>query len=414
MNFRKIDRRLFTILMIVFVQMAGASLVLPILPLYAQRQFKLAPQTITLLVSSFFAAQFLAGPYIGRLSDRYGRLPVLIISQIGTAISFAMLGLAQSFEMLFVARVLDGITGGNIIVAQAYITDITPREKRTQSLGYIFAAFGLGFIVGPALGGALSAAFGPRLPFFIAALAATATVLLTWLTLDETLSPEQRLANRRVSQASFSPRQIGGNVPLIFILAIAFVGQFALGLLQSTFALYGQAVLFRGFSEQATNLGIGLLLAFVGLAQFITQVFLLKRMLRRHREAALVIIGGLLRTLGVLVFAVITTPWLGPLGSVLFALGMGVMMPSLQSLATGTVADELRGGVLGLYQSAISLSTIISTALGGVLFAIGPTMPYWAGAVLSTLSLLPAAVLWRQSRVVPAQAETAPTPTTPV
>jgi DHA1 family tetracycline resistance protein-like MFS transporter len=182
---KNIDRRLATILLIVLVQMLGAAMILPILPLYAQREYGLTPQVITLLGTSFFAAQFIAGPYLGRLSDKYGRIPVLIISQIGTAISFLMLALAPGAGFLFLARVIDGITGGNIIVAQAYITDITPREKRTEALGYIFAVFGLGFILGPALGGVLSAAFGPRVPYLFAAGAAVVVVLLTWITLEE-------------------------------------------------------------------------------------------------------------------------------------------------------------------------------------------------------------------------------------
>ncbi|MEZ4621985.1 MAG: MFS transporter [Caldilineaceae bacterium] len=132
MRFQTIDRRLITILLVVFVGIVGAALILPILPLYAQRQYHMSPVTITLLNSSFFAAQFLAGPYLGRLSDRIGRLPVLIVSQIGTALSFVMLAFAPSVAWLFAARILDGITGGNIIVARAYVTDITPREQRTR------------------------------------------------------------------------------------------------------------------------------------------------------------------------------------------------------------------------------------------------------------------------------------------
>ncbi len=173
---RRMDRRLLTILLIVFVQMLGAAMIMPILPLYAQREFDMTPQIITLLTTAFFAAQFIAGPYLGRLSDKYGRVPVLILSQIGTAVSFFMLAVAPSVGVLFLARILDGITGGNIIVAQAYITDITPREKRTQSLGYIFAVFGLGFIFGPALGGLLSAALGPRVPYIIAGFAAVSSL----------------------------------------------------------------------------------------------------------------------------------------------------------------------------------------------------------------------------------------------
>lgn len=396
MNLKNIDKRLLTILLIVFVQMLGAAMSLPILLLYAQRQFQIRPEINALLISSFFAAQFLAGPTIGRLSDKYGRLPVLIISQIGTVISFIMIGAAPNVAILFVARILDGITGGNIIVAQAYITDITPPEKRTESLGYIFAAFGLGFVFGPALGGGLSAAFGPRIPFFMAAVAATITVILTWRTLIESLTPEQRIKNRMARSNGLNPGQVVRNTPLLAVLLIAFVGQFALGLLQATFALYGDAVLFADYSDRLVDLGIGALLATVGLSQFLTQTVVLRRVLPRFGEVNLVILGGLLRSLGMFFFAAATTPWLGLPGSLFFAMGMGLMMPPLQSLSTRTVADEVRGGVLGLYQSTVSLATIFSTALGGIIFAQNPRYPYWLGLALSLFVLVPAYLFLRR------------------
>lgn len=375
--------------MIVFVQMVGASMIFPILPLFAQREFGLTPQAITLLSTSFFAAQFVAGPYLGRLSDRYGRLPVLIVSQIGTAVSFLLIGAAQSAFMLFFARIVDGITGGNIIVAQAYVTDITPRDKRTESLGFIFAAFGVGIIVGPALGGVLASLFGPRIPYYFAAGVATLTVLLTWLTLDETLTPEQRAANRQVSQASLSPVQLGQNVPLVAVLGMAFMSQFAFGLLQSTFALYAEARLFPGMDDRTIDLGVGMLLAAVGLGQLFTQSFLLRPLLRRYGDIGLVTLGTLSRGVAMLLYAIITSPWLGGVGSLFFAAGMGLSMPPLQSLTTAVVSDEMRGGILGIFQSVTSLGIILSTAIAGLIFAISPTTPYWLGAGLTFLLLLP-------------------------
>lgn len=407
MRLGSVDKRLFTILMIVFVQMAGMSMVLPVLPLYARREFGMSPQAITLLVSAFFIAQFAAGPYIGRLSDRYGRVPVLIVSQIGTAISFVMLALAGSPIELFASRILDGITGGNIIAAQAYVTDITPRDKRAQSLGLIFAAFGLGFIVGPAIGGLLSAVYGESTPFWVAAIAATLTILLTWRTLNEALTPEQREANRRMKKSGLAPREIIRNQPLVIILIIAFVGQFSLGLVQSTFALYGEAVLFIGYSERATKIGIGLLLATVGLAQLLTQVALLPRAIKWLDEEIIVVLGLAVRSIGMFIWAIALTPWLGAAGSMFFATGFGLAMPTLQSLSTNTVPDEVRGGVLGIYQSANSLSIIVGTSMGGVLFAITPTTPYWIGGVLSVITVLPALVLARYIRTHKISAEAA-------
>lgn len=396
MVFKRFDRRLFTILSIVFVQMAGAAMILPILPLFAERQFKMQPATVTLLVSAYFAAQFFAGPYLGQLSDQYGRVPLLVISQLGSAVSFFMLAAAGNPAMLFAARIVDGITGGNIIVAQAYVTDVTPREKRTEALGYIFAVFGIGFIIGPAMGGVLSAWLGARAPFVIAGGAALVTSAMSWWLLDETVE-RQPVGAGRTRRIRLSPPEVARNFPLVLILVVAFVGQFGLGMLQSTFALFSSAVLFRGYSEQATNLGVGLLLAVVGIGQFVTQVRLIGPLKRRFGDARLVILGTTIRTVGFIIFAIIMTPWLAAPGGLFFAVGMGLMMPPLQSLATRTVDETIRGGVLGLYQSSVSLATILSTAIAGVIFTVQPTLPYWIGAALSLVVLIPAIVLLRLS-----------------
>ncbi len=220
---------------------------------------------------------------------------------------------------------------------------------------------------------------------------------MTWFTLDETLTPEQRAANRSFNKGSISLVEIVRNLPLMLILIIAFVGQFGMGLLQATFALYGEAVLFNGYSEQVVTLGIGLLLTTVGIGQFFTQAVLIRPALKRFDEAWLVVIGVISRSTGLFILAALAIPIAGAFASLLFAIGMGLMMPPLQSLSTNTVADELRGGVLGVYQSTISLSTIVSTAIAGVIFAASATAPFWIGAVLSVLVLIPAAMLIRQT-----------------
>jgi len=391
---RNLDKRLTTILLIVFVQMVGASLILPILPLYAQEEFGLSPQAITLLAASFFAAQFIAGPYLGRLSDRVGRVPVLLVSQLGTVIAFVALGAAQSAWMLYAARILDGITGGNIIVAQAYVTDVTPSERRSEALGYILAAFGISFFVGPALGGFALRAFGPRIPYVIAALAALATLLLTWFTLDESEEHSAAIASR-ADRPKLTARLVMSSSPILLVLSLGFLGQFVLGLLVGTFALFGDAVLFASWEAASVGIGVGLILTVVGLSQFLTQTVVLRPALVRLGELRLLQTGILIRFVGMGIIAVTSSPWLSAIGGAAFACGTGLTVPPTQSIATKTVDDSMRGGILGLYQSMASLGTIISTALGGVLFAVDPFLPFQAAAILALLALGPALALRR-------------------
>lgn len=389
MDFRNLDKRLVTILLIVFVQMVGASLIIPIIPLFAKNEFGMSPTMITLLISSFYAAMFVGGPVLGRWSDKVGRVPILIISQVGTVASFIIFGTAGAVWVLFAARILDGLTGGNIVVAQAYVTDITPKQKRAQALGLIFAAFGVAFFVGPAIGGLL-VGLGPRVPYFLAAFAAGVVVLLTVFTLDESMSPEER--SQSVARAQKLPFREALRVrPLILALVVLFVAQSALGVVMATFALFGEAVLFTSNAA----LGVGLLLAIVGLAQVVTQTALLGPAIDRFGETHVMAGATVIRTLSLGLFAVASTVWVAGVGSALFAVGSGLLLPTLQAMATNTVDDSMRGGVLGVYQSTTSLAVIISTAVSGVLFAMNPHIPFIAAFVLSALSLVPALLLVR-------------------
>ena len=358
----------------------------------------MTPEVITLLLMAFFAAQFVAGPFIGRLSDRRGRLPVLLISQVGTVIAFVMIGFAQSAAMLFIARILDGVTGGNIIVAQAYVTDIMPEDRRTQALGYVMASFGLGFIVGPAVGGLLASQFGPSIPFLFAALAASTTVVLTRFTLEETVTEGAQIRNRDSKRANMRPAELLTNFPLLAVLAVAFIGSFGFGLLIATFALFAERVIFAGYDFATVSLGVGLMLMFVGVGQLITQILILPATLRRFSDPLIVIYGSGARGLGMFIFAMATEPVLGSASMIFIAVGSGLLLPALQSLVTKTVPPELRGGILGIYQSMISLGVIISTAVSGALFALDPALPNWLGGFLYFISFLPAFFLWQWAR----------------
>jgi DHA1 family tetracycline resistance protein-like MFS transporter len=377
--------------------MIGAAMVMPILPLYAKREFNMSPQMITLLGASFFAAQFIAGPILGRLSDKHGRIPVLIISQIGTVISFIMLALAQQVWVLFAARILDGITGGNIIVAQAYVTDVTPRERRTEALGYVFAAFGVGFIVGPAVGGLAAATLNQHAPYYIAAVVTSVVVVLTWLVLEETITPDMRAEQKQKRGQGMTFNSVMSNMPLVSILLIGFGAQFAFAMLQSTFSLFGEAVLFADNPENA-ELGVGLLLAMIGVGQIVTQLFLVKQLVKRYGESPLVVVGGVIRSISMFVLVLIAVPASAALTLFLFAVGTGMQIPALQSLVTNTVSDNQRGAVMGWFQSAMTLAIIIGTAVAGSLFEIAPIVPYILGGIIFALMLIPAFFLMKWAR----------------
>jgi MFS transporter, DHA1 family, tetracycline resistance protein len=399
-------RRLTPILIIVFVNFLSATLVLPALQLFASSRFDAPAPLITLIGTSYFIAQFLAGPILGRWSDWRGRVPVLLISLLGTTLSFLWLPLANSLWMLFAARILDGLTGGNIIVAQAYITDITPREQRTRALGLVFAAFGLGYIVGPALGGIL-AQFGETVPFYAGALLSLLTVVLCALTVRESLPADARL-ERRLTDRKLRPQDVLGNRYLLLVMALAFFAQFSLSFLQQTFSLYGEQVIFVGQSYESVLLGVGILLTAIGIGQFVTQLVLIQPLIRRWGEPTLVMIGTVLRGFGMVSVVFFDSPWLiGGVSLLAFAIGSGLMMPCLQSLSTTAVADDLRGGVLGVYHSATSLGVIIGSALSGVLFEAAPWLPYIVGGVILLLLFMPARVLTHMSRPPTAPAQPA-------
>jgi len=406
-----LDRRLVTILAIVFAQQLGASMILPVLSLYAINQLGMPKEATPLLQASFYISLFLASPFLGRWSDRYGRVPILFISQIGTVISYLMIAFSPSIGMLFASRILDGVTGGNIIVAQAYVIDITPREKRTQALGMIFAVFGIGFIIGPSLGGVLAALIGHQGVFFAAALVTLVPTIMTRFTLNETLSAEQRMANRTSTKVSF--KEMLTNRTILNILALTTFGSVGLGLVQTTFAIYGQDIVFAGKTEDAVNLGVGLLFATVGLGQTITQTLLLRRLLNRYGDAPLVFGGTLVRAFSQFWFFFLglpfalallgqeAIPWVAIIGAMTFAMGTGIMMPPLQSLITYAAPDNARGAAVGLASSAQSLGIIAGTLLAGPLLSVDiagrpSILPSLANGLMFAALAIPAWFLVKQ------------------
>ncbi|MCJ7657567.1 MAG: MFS transporter [Anaerolineales bacterium] len=415
-------KRLFPILLIVFTNILGAGVIMPILPLYAEGQFNGAVIQITLLSSAFFAAQFLAAPILGRLSDRYGRRPVLIISQIGTVLAFIIfifsiplgqwidswglvLPMSGGMFVLFAARILDGITGGNITTAQAYISDVTDAEHRAQGLGLLQAAFGLGFIFGPAFGGILSN-INPVAPFIGAAIITSGTLLLTVFTLDESLPAEKRAAALGSKQRGAVPLQIlFSNKSFDLVLLIGFFGSLAFAALPAIFALYANHVLFPDLTGTGrVQLYIGLILTFYGLMQVFTQLALLRPLIKRLGERRLIILGEItlfLAMLGIVATgsAIAVTLLLAP-----FAFGQGVTEPSLQSMVTRFGDESTRGQLLGLYQSSRSLALIVGPIWAGLAYAnIDPQAVFVIGSGIIFCALVCALILSRQQIPSPHQ-----------
>lgn len=230
---------LTTVFIIVFIDLLGFSLILPLLPFYAEI-FGASPFLVGLLVASYAAAQLIGAPVLGRMSDRFGRRPVLLISLVGTFIGFLLLGFANSLWMLFASRLLDGFTGGNISVAQAYITDITDESNRARGLGLLGAAFGLGFIIGPAAGGLLSV-YGFAVPAFAAAGVSLISILGVIFFLPESLTTEARaqLAEKTKQEFSFKNLWATLNRPRVGpLFHIRFFYGLAFSTFQTIFPLY--------------------------------------------------------------------------------------------------------------------------------------------------------------------------------
>jgi MFS family permease len=385
--------------MIVFVDVLGLGITLPVLPLYAQDVFGATATQITLLASAYFAAQFLASPRLGRLSDRVGRRPVLILSQAGTLVALLLSGAAFSLPLLYVARLIDGLTGGNISVAQAYLADITDVRNRARGLGLVSAAFGAGFIFGPAFGALVAAHFGPRAPFFIAAAVSALTVTLTWRLLPESLTPERRAALAAASAAgtNASRRQALVRTPgVLAIFLIGFLAQLSFFSFQSTYVLWTEAVLYPNRDPQFVQTAVGGFLTFVGVVGIITQFWLVGPLVARFGERALVAAGTTMRGLAWALIAILPVAGVMLPALLLIAVGGNVAVPALIALLTYLVPSDQRGYSIGMMEAVQGVGRITGPLAAGWLFEhVSPNAPLWLAALASAATLAAATALWR-------------------
>jgi DHA1 family tetracycline resistance protein-like MFS transporter len=390
--------RLINIFLVVFVDMLGFGLILPLLPYYAET-FGATPILIGLIVASYAAASLIGAPLMGRLSDRYGRRPILLLSVSGTFIGYLLLGFAQPLgtffahlfasqavnafiiAVLFASRMLDGFTGGNITVAQAYISDVTDEKNRSRGLGVIGSAFGLGFIIGPAAGGMLSQ-WGYSVPAFAAAGFALLNLISIFFFLPESLTDEHREAMMNHVRppitlnaliAALQRPKVG---PLLMVRFFVMMG---FALFQSIFALFALDKL--NLNSQAT----GLVLAFIGFYSVLVQGVGIGVLTKRFSENKIIIAALWMMLLGFIGWSLTSNLPVMLLVIMPLAGGGWIANTIITSGITKAVSPEEIGGMLGFSNSLESMTRVISPIIGGILFAkIGMGDP----AVFSAIMVL--------------------------
>lgn len=368
------DTRIWIIFLIVFVNLLGFGIILPLLPYYVE-SFGAGAITIGLLTAAYSLFQIISAPILGELSDRFGRRPVLVISIFGTAVSFGLLGVAKSIPVLFVSRIIDGITGGNISTAQAYIADITTKENRTQGMGIMMAAFSLGFILGPAVGGLLSV-YGYAVPAFVAGAVALIAAVLAYFFL-----PESRLKSQRDDKLEKKRNRIF-RVKDFFdalrhpevgtLLSIFFMNMFSFSLMQGTFALY---------TEHSLNLSArtnGLIFAYLGLVGVVVQLFLLKRIVRLLPDHKLIIATIILMAAALGLIAVSTNVAMLFVAVTMLALASGISRPVIAGHISKLTPEGEQGNIAGMNQSVGAVARLFGPLLGTFFYAqIGIKSPYF-------------------------------------
>jgi MFS transporter, DHA1 family, tetracycline resistance protein len=373
---------MLTLFLIVLVDLIGFGLYIPLLPFFAEH-YNATPFMVGLVMAIYSLGQFIAAPFWGQISDRYGRRPVLMLGMAGSAVSYIWLGFADTLWMLFAARALSGVMAGNISAAFAYMADITTRENRAKGMGMVGAAFGLGFIAGPAIGGILAGS-DPTLadfqtPAFAAAGLSTLAFVLTAALLKESLSLETRALAAKAERPS-RLRQLGDALRdpatgrlfvLIFLATFVFAG------LESTFAMWSRRTYGWGPEQN------GYLFACFGIMSALIQGGLVGRLVKRFGEKLLVIMGAFSLAVGVFMIPFSTTlPLLiFSMGSAAF--GFSIITPSLNSLVSLQAKSEDQGAMIGITRSASTLARVGGPAFAGLLFSLlGRDWPYFAGGLI--------------------------------
>jgi multidrug resistance protein len=374
------------IFLTVFLDLLGFGMVIPILPLYA-KTLHASDVAVGALLATYSVMQLFFAPVWGRLSDRVGRRPVILVSVLGSCLSQLGYALAGSFTGLVMARALAGICGANISAAQAYIADSTDERSRAAGMGMLGAAFGLGFVFGPAAGGLLSR-HSAQLPFFVASALAAVNFLLALAILVEPRRTGERTASQTLTWQALV-RTLSRS-RLMVLIGLFFVVTFGFAILEATFPLY----LHRRFDFDGGR--VAWVFAYVGVVMIVVQGALVRRLVAAFGERTMVVLGTLLMATGmVLLYVAHGMPAL-ILAVGVVATGNGLNTPSLSSLISRSAGADQQGGVLGVTQSFGALARIGGPIVGGALLALGDAAPYLLAAGIIGSACLLAVTMVRQ------------------
>jgi DHA1 family tetracycline resistance protein-like MFS transporter len=369
-------RPLLIIFLTIFVNLIGFGIIVPLLPFYAET-FGASPIVIGLLFAVFSLCQLISAPALGDLSDRYGRRPVLVFSLAGTVVSFVMLALAHSVAMLFLARIVDGLSGGNISTARAYVADITEPKDRARAYGLIGAAFGLGFVMGPALSGML-VRVSYTAPIWAAAALTLVATAMAWLWLPETIHRAQAGTGNPLS---YLPELLRRPV-MRRVLTIDFVYWFSFAIFQTTFSLFAA----RRFGFDASRTGY--LFAGFGLLGAVIQGGFIRPIVRRAGDKSTFIAGIIFSCLGLVGAALAHSVGLFVLALVPLAIGMGFGHPTVSSLISRAGRGDEQGRVQGAASAVESLGRTLGPVWGSAsLQRWGEATPFLTGAAFLAMTL---------------------------
>lgn len=367
----------------VFIDLLGFGLLIPILPTFASKELSISDFEIGIIVAAYSFIQFIFNPIIGGYSDKVGRRPIILASLLITSLSYILFSFSTTFFLLLASRLLAGFGGSNIAVAQAYIADVTTEKERTKGMGMIGAAFGLGFVFGPLLGGILSQ-YGYEIVGYFAAGFSFLAFLFAFFFLKESISKNQTNIKRNVNVFSAKAYSVLlKQKKLAFFVFIYFVIVFSMANIYGTFALLG----FKVYSF--TDREIGYLFAIIGVVGAIVQGGLLRQLSKYTSDENLLLLGIFFMMIGLtgLPFGI---NFLGvAIIGALFAIGSGILQPTLLGFVSKEVDQESQGTILGMNQSLAALARVLGPLWGGLAYDyIGYQFPFLTGGLFTFLALI--------------------------